>query len=330
MACSKALSVVACSFEFTNVADEDLYILKYDTPLEGLFSPFVAVYQEGHHVQYKGLIGYRLSPRKQDFQLLKAGQSISATVQISDAFTFSSDGLYSIYYDKPLKFVMQDDLNLHGSVSKVHEAEVSKFVFIYLEGTRSLIRPTPPKAEPAKPDETVYIASCSSASYIGGTKSQKDDTTEAHKLLCNKMQKAKDNVGNNSLTIEWFGAYDSTRANTVKNVYQNTKNYLSNNVVTYDFTNGLTLCAARNWMAYTSHGSKTVYLCGPHGYDRATKLCSTTAISKEDTLVHEWTHASVGTKDYKYGTSDCKQLAKNDPAKAINNADNYAFHYCRV
>ena len=328
MACSKALSVVACSFEFTNVADEDLYILKYDTPLEGLFSPFVAVYQEGHLVQYEGLIGYRLSPRKQDFQLLKAGQSISATVQISDAFTFSSDGLYSIYYAKPLKFIMQDQLNLQAGIGKIHEAKVSEFVFIYLEDTRSLIRPAKPEA--AKPDETVYIASCSSASYIGGTKSQKDDTTEAHKLLCNKLQKAKDDVGNNSLTIEWFGAYNSHRADTVESVYLNTKNYLTRNVVTYDFTNGLVTCAAKNWMAYTSHGSKTVYLCGPHGYDGATKLCSTTEISKEDTLVHEWTHASVGTKDYKYGTDKCKQLAKDDPAKAIDNADNYAFHYCRV
>ena len=35
MACHKALSVVACTFEFTNVADEDYYILKRDSPLVG-------------------------------------------------------------------------------------------------------------------------------------------------------------------------------------------------------------------------------------------------------------------------------------------------------
>ena len=56
MACHKALSVVACSFEFTNMTDEDLYILTSDSPLEGLFSPFIAVFHEGQRLEYKGLI----------------------------------------------------------------------------------------------------------------------------------------------------------------------------------------------------------------------------------------------------------------------------------
>ena len=96
MACHKALSVVACSFEFTNVADEDLSspvtLLSKDS-----FSPFIAVFHKGQHLQYKGLIGFCVPPRKQDFLLIKAGQSVSATIQLSDVFTFSTDGLSTTY-----------------------------------------------------------------------------------------------------------------------------------------------------------------------------------------------------------------------------------------
>ena len=38
MACNNALSTVACSFQFTNIADKDLYLLKRNTPLDGLNS----------------------------------------------------------------------------------------------------------------------------------------------------------------------------------------------------------------------------------------------------------------------------------------------------
>uniref|UniRef100_A0A1X7UJM4 Lysine-specific metallo-endopeptidase domain-containing protein n=1 Tax=Amphimedon queenslandica TaxID=400682 RepID=A0A1X7UJM4_AMPQE len=56
MACNKALSGVACSFEFTNNANEDLYLLKRNTPLEGLRSRFVSVSLDGHPLEYEGII----------------------------------------------------------------------------------------------------------------------------------------------------------------------------------------------------------------------------------------------------------------------------------
>ena len=64
MACNKALSTVACSFEFTNVADEDLYLLKRNTPLEGFRSIFLTVSAEGCPVPFKGPILYCIPPKK--------------------------------------------------------------------------------------------------------------------------------------------------------------------------------------------------------------------------------------------------------------------------
>ncbi|XP_019850269.1 PREDICTED: uncharacterized protein LOC109581005 [Amphimedon queenslandica] len=341
MACSKALSVVACTFEFTNMAAEDYYILTSDSPLEGLYSPFVAVYHNGRHVQYEGLIGFRLPPRKQDFQLIKAGQVISATVQISDAFTFGSDGLYTIRYNKPLKFITGKEMEYEAYVSgitsrieRVRVSEVRESVYIDLMDTHLLTRPVRMEAvlSAQKPDHIVHIDSCGSAQYIGGTSQQQSDTTKAHKLLCDKLQKAYDAVGNNDLYKTWFGIYDGGRATTVKSIYKKSKDGLTNTDVTYDFKNGLDICKARNWRAFTYDDSKTVWLCGPYGYDSITTYCTTNgAYSKEHVLAHEWSHAFGHTNDYAdgYGAENCKNLAKkNPPTEAIDNADNYAFYYC--
>ncbi|XP_019850270.1 PREDICTED: uncharacterized protein LOC109581006 [Amphimedon queenslandica] len=336
MACNKALSVVACTFEFTNMAAEDYYILTSDSPLEGLYSPFVAVYHNGRRVQYEGLIGFRLPPRKQDFQFIKAGQVISATVQISDAFTFGSDGLYIIKYNKPLKFITREEMEYEAYVAsrikRVRVSEVRESVYINLMDTHLITRPVRMEAvlSAQEPDHIVHIDSCGSAQYIGGTSQQQSDTTDAHKLLCDKLQKAYDAVGNNDLYKTWFGIYNGGRAATVKSIYKKCKDGLTNNDVTYDFKNGLETCEGRNWIAYTKLGTRTVYLCGPYGYDKAPIGCTTRSISKEDTLVHEWSHAFGYTDDIKYGTSDCQKLAKDDPSKAIHNADNYSYYYCRV
>ena len=47
--------------------------------------------------------------------------------------------------------------------------------------------------------------------------------------------------------------------------------------------------------------------------------------SEAGTIVHECTHTFAGTKDHKYKDDPCKQLAINDPAKALSNADSYKF-----
>ena len=76
MACNKALSTVACSFQFTNIADEDLYLLKRNTPLEeGFYSPFLTLSTEGRPVEYKGILASRIAPTKDEFVLLKAGET---------------------------------------------------------------------------------------------------------------------------------------------------------------------------------------------------------------------------------------------------------------
>ena len=325
MACHKALSVVACSFEFTNVADEDYYILTSDTPLEGVDSPFIAVYHEGHRIEYEGILGFRLPPTKENFLLLKAGQSISATVQISDVFTFSTDGIYNIRYNKPLKFVTSNQMIDAGYIQEVSELEVSESVYIYLEDTHSLIHPVRPS--PPKPDYTVHVESCSSANFVGGTATQRSQATAGHKKLCDGFKGAHGRVGNNTETKTWFGKETSTRDSTAKGVLKKCEDGIRGKSVTYDYVNSQSYCKRKpGVIAYTYKGVTTVYLCD--GFNNLAQYCGSKT-SKERVQAHEWAHAFGYTTDHKYRPTDCKQLAKDDPAKALDNADNYALFYCK-
>ena len=324
MACHKALSVVACSFEFTNVADEDYYILTSDTPLEGVDSPFIAVYHEGHRIEYEGILGFRLPPMKEDFLLLKAGQSISATVQISDVFTFSTDGIYNIRYNKPLQFVTSNQMTDAGYIQEVSELEVSESVYIYLEDTHSLIHPVRPSTP--KPDYTVHVEGCSSANFVGGNATQRSQATAGHKKLCDGFKGAQGRVDNNTQATTWFGKKTSTRDTTAKSVLKKCEDGLRSKSVTYDYVNSQSYCKSKpGVIAYTRKGITTVYLCD--GFDNLAQYCGS-AVSKERVQAHEWAHAFGYTSDYKYQPADCKQLAKDDPAKALDNADNYALFYC--
>ncbi len=89
----------------------------------------------------------------------------------------------------------------------------------------------------------------------------------------------------------------------------------------YSFTlyNGLSIqsaCGPYDY-AYTFDGAIYIVLCSVYytsGFE-----------DKYETIVHEMTHATARTEDYEYGRTDCKKLAIDNPAKAVNNADNYAY-----
>ncbi|XP_003384046.1 PREDICTED: uncharacterized protein LOC100635299 isoform X1 [Amphimedon queenslandica] len=94
---------VLCNFEFTNTADEDYYIGTYSTPLEGIYSSFLTItYQDGTDVQYMGILARRLPPTKKTFKLIKAGETISASVDLTEAYIFDKDGTYTIVFDRTL------------------------------------------------------------------------------------------------------------------------------------------------------------------------------------------------------------------------------------
>uniref|UniRef100_A0A1X7UVI7 Lysine-specific metallo-endopeptidase domain-containing protein n=1 Tax=Amphimedon queenslandica TaxID=400682 RepID=A0A1X7UVI7_AMPQE len=313
MSCEQSLSDVACTFEFLNVADEDYYLLKRNTPLEGLLSQFVAIYHKGRRLDYEGIFIHRTLPTKDEYILLKAGQKVSATVRINEAFTLINDGRYTVEYIRPLMVLNEMQMPI--------EVNAKAAAYMHLENARYLSLPSQDEVES---EGSVTIESCTTASFTGGTSSKRTDILNAHKKLCKEYGDAKNNVSNSDFYKTWFGTYTDARATKVKKVCQDCVDGLTSKTVTYVIEPSN--CQS-NWNAYTYKGGTKVYLC--QAYNNYQVYCKSNGDpTKEGILAHEWSHAFGYTDDYTYGASANKQLAKDDPDKAVKNADTYEYYYC--
>uniref|UniRef100_A0A1X7UJH1 Lysine-specific metallo-endopeptidase domain-containing protein n=1 Tax=Amphimedon queenslandica TaxID=400682 RepID=A0A1X7UJH1_AMPQE len=212
--------------------------------------------------------------------------------------------------------------------SALRESTVQESIHIYLEDTHALLKPRGPE-ETDKVDYTVNIESCSSASFTGGTAANNKEILKAHKLLCSGIDKV--NICNNTLYRKWFGCFTTARESKVKAVYKKMRDGLEGNTVTY--VHGGSYCVTNpNWYGYTWRASarpglNTVWICPPF-YPFPISCGSPGTYTKEFGLIHEWSHAFGDTFDHIYGSSQSQNLAKTDPDKAVENADNYGWHYC--
>ena len=145
MTCSQDQKKVNCGFDFTNTANEDQYVCKYFTPLEGMANRFLTItYQDGTDLPYMGILASRLPPTKKHFKLIKVGETVSASIDLTEAYSFDKDGVYTIVYDRPLAYlsasamkkVVKDEQLPHGGwddvvlakteVNLVHTSDLDK------------------------------------------------------------------------------------------------------------------------------------------------------------------------------------------------------------
>ena len=331
MACNKALSAVTCSFEFTNNGNEDLYLLKRNTPFEGLNSPFISVYLDGRPLKYKGIYAFYLPPTKDEFVLLMAGESMSVSVQVTDAFSIDADGLYTVQYNRPLQYLSVSDMSAM-SIDKLKESFVHKSVQIHLQDTRLLFKPTSSK-EKAKSESKVYAQTCTSgAKFINGDK-KNSETLEAHKKICTTGAfKAISHVYDNSDYNTWFSTYSSENGKTVKRILDRLQSVLESKEVEY--VNDGPLCKS-NMLAYSDETGRSpgVFFCDSY-YDLPVK-CDGTKVTKELVLVSFNINSYFGWNkcyrlkfDAPMDPEEAKKLAVFNPLLSTYGCDNLAFFYC--
>ena len=88
---------VKLRFDLTNAGDEDLYVLKWYTPLEGLNSDCLKVIRnEKTKVAYDGPMVKRGNPGPDDYVLVPAGGTVSADVNVSESYAVSLPADYRV------------------------------------------------------------------------------------------------------------------------------------------------------------------------------------------------------------------------------------------
>jgi len=82
----------------TNTASHAVRLLRWQTPVDGVKAPLFEVTRDGEIVDYTGRIYKRAAPTANDYLTLRPGESITSTVDLSDAYDFPTSGNYEFTF----------------------------------------------------------------------------------------------------------------------------------------------------------------------------------------------------------------------------------------
>lgn len=87
---------VALRFTLHNAGAMPVQWLTWGTPVDGWFAPFVQLQRDGVALAYQGAMVKRGEPAIDDYQLLAAGQSSQAEIDLAEAFDLRAPGSYRL------------------------------------------------------------------------------------------------------------------------------------------------------------------------------------------------------------------------------------------
>jgi hypothetical protein len=320
-------------FELTNRGDEDVHVLTWYTPLEGLWSDCLAVKRDGQRVPYDGPLAKRGQPSEKDYVLVPAGQTVTNSFALHRAYDVSLPGQYDVALDTEV----QDYVTAEGDAPLNTKLEKSERVTPKqpLRGgeTHFVVEPDgghlPTEGEEARKSEKSKKRNDAGAEaekkagpkdpeFNGGDAAQQAATRQAHADGYDLAVGALAALANDAQYKEWFGTHTAQRLETVRDHYTQVRDTMQTTTFTYDLTGSG--CGGSVY-AYTYKGTTTVWMC-----DLFWSAPTVGTDSKAGTVLHELTHAIAYTDDITYGQTNCRQLAVNNPDRAVRNADNHEYY----
>jgi peptidyl-Lys metalloendopeptidase len=324
----KSHDEIQVTFQLRNDGDEGAHVLKWYTPLEGLFSDCLEVRRDGQKVDYDGPLAKRGKPGPDDYVFISPGEAVQAVVSLASAYQVSEPGRYEVRATVVVNDVIPATRSTRVELAALDarptvliglESAPTTFVVEKGEnrrmtlGEEARLRVTLAKFSAIPPGLQAALV----PGFVGGDQEARDAVLASHNAALNLAQNSLTSLANDAHYTEWFGAFTDAREAKAKDTYNKVVNGLTTKTLTYNLTgNG---CQA-SWYAYTHKGDDTVWMCAqywdapPEGTD-----------SKAGTVVHELTHAMAGTDDLGYGQQKARALAAKNPDNALQNADNYEY-----
>jgi peptidyl-Lys metalloendopeptidase len=281
-------------------------VLKWFTAAEGVEEPLFAVTRDGEPVAYIGAHYKRPAATGKDYISLKAGQSISHTVDLAEYYDLSQSGRYEVSY-AVASFQLYDE---KGNTFKFRDSLTSEKISLSVEGRAPKGKPTQPPPPPPGGN-----------SFNACTVDQQNLLVQARGQATTYATESKNYLNShNSGTpryLEWFGAYSSSRHNTVTSHFNAISNAFDTAGITFDCK-----CKQRYYAYVYPNQPYNIYLCQAFW---SAPLSGTD--SKAGTLIHEMSHFNVvaGTDDVVYGQAGARDLADTNPDDAITNADSHEY-----
>jgi len=311
-----SLSVAQSEFDSTqdvlvtvtiaNPTKHTVRVLKWFTPAEGVEEPLFAVRRDGEPVAYLGAYYKRPAVTGKDYVSLKAGESLTRTVDLAEYYDLSQSGQYEVAYAVASFNLHDEKANAFG----FRDSLTSQAVSMKVEGREAKGKPTPPPTPPPGGSSFNACTTAQQTTLVNARNQAKAYASESENYL-NTL-----NAGTQRY-LEWFGAFSTTRHDTATDHFVAISNAMDNAGITFD-------CKCKqNYYAYVyPNRPYNIYLCKVFW---SAPLAGTD--SQAGTLIHEMSHFDVvaATDDVIYGQTGARNLADTDPDLAVTNADNHEY-----
>lgn len=286
---------ITCTF--TNNSNEDLYIFASDLPLKELEKNIFKVSDGNEFIPYIGKMVTRVNSIN-NWVLIEFGKTITYNIKLGNFYNINESGYYDVYYDSFVSILTS-------------EKQVE-----YINLTSNLITSHMSFSQKTVPDR----ASCSAKqlTLLNKGKNIAGKYTNSAKAYLAKY-------GPDLKYKKWFGAKTTARYNTVVDGFKK-----------------MSLSFPKKW-SYSCESKDTNDNCGDYAawvygnqpykvwvcmnyYEKATDE------NRGTLMVHEASHWKINfdANDYGYGKDTGLELAKSDPDKAINCANNIQYYTWEV
>jgi len=335
----KTQSSIPLKVVLTNTSNQDLSVLTWNTPLDDVVTDCLDITVNGRKVEYDGPIIKRGAPTAKDYVLIKAGESVETNFPVSDAYDTSKPGTYEVTLKtmipdarpkqprlaaalnapdfEPIQLPVKDKTTFRVEKGEgrrltlgaaARSKEHAKKAAAKKATTRALA------AAKKKPEAQAFLEPLST----GGTAAQKTKAKKAHADGYDLCVKALASLVDDARYVEWVGAHTLKRFNKVKINYTAVKTRMESVQFTYNLSGS---GCGSGVFAYTYKGTSTIWFC-----DQFWAASATGTDSKAGTVLHEHTHSDASTDDNVYGQVGCRNMAINQPNKAVENADSHEYY----
>ncbi len=316
---------VVIRITYSNDSAADLYLVRWQTPLQGIESDLFDVRVDGRPVAYTGRLYKRARPTVADYLRVPAGGSLSVDVDLSKVYDLSRTGEAAVAYRVLLQDALRaDSANQVSDFARLRTLESNR-VFVGVERNERAVEAIDKLAGVDGVDDKARPARVPPPRYVGCTNKRKTQLATARSNAQILVQKSRGYL--NNLPVEsrasdvdyttWFGFYTAPNYDSVTSDYVNLTSAFSTKSFTFYCD-----CNESNYAYVYADQPYKVHLCN-HFWTAPTLGTD----SKAGTLVHEASHFTVvaATADNAYGQEACRALAQENPFAAIHNADSHEY-----
>lgn len=100
---------VEVNFRLTNTGAVPLWVLRWNTPLEGLIGDCFEIFRDGQVVFFEGRMIKRASPEAKEYLVIAPGATLESKVDLRAAYKVDQPGKYTLSFDTVLFDVVDDE-----------------------------------------------------------------------------------------------------------------------------------------------------------------------------------------------------------------------------